>query len=50
MTKNEFIKKAKDLGYTDEEIKDYVEMVEHDTQDGLFIPWESVLLIEKPVY
>lgn len=45
MNKKEFIKIAKEYGYTEDEIKDLVELHEKDPH----IPYEEITLIEKIV-
>lgn len=48
MEKDEFIKKAKELGYTDEMIADDIRLHEEAKKEGIQIPWE-LRLIELPV-
>jgi hypothetical protein len=48
MNKDEFIKKAKELGYSDEAIADIVSIHDEAEKDGIKIPWEMDL-IELPV-
>lgn len=51
MTKEEFIKKAQDLGYSDEAIQDIVADLDEMVKDGIKIPpYEQIPLIEQPVY
>lgn len=49
MTKDEFINKAKELGYSDETISEVVKIHDEAEKDGINIPWESDL-IELPVF
>lgn len=48
MEKDEFIKKAKELGYTDEMIQEHVKLNEEAEQQGIKVPWE-LGLVELPV-
>lgn len=48
MEKDEFIRKAKELGYTDEMIQEHVKLNEEAEKQGIKVPWE-LGLIELPV-
>jgi hypothetical protein len=48
LEKDEFIRRAKELGYTDEMIADDIKLQEEAEKDGLKVPWE-LRLIELPV-
>ena len=50
MTKAEFIKKAKEYGYMDEDIEEMVDMVEEARNDGIPMDYETIVLTEQPVY
>lgn len=50
MTKSEFIKKAEALGYAEEDIEEMVAMVEEARNDGVPMEYDSIILIEQPVY
>lgn len=43
MTRDEFVEKAKELGYTNTEILDYVKFIEEEK-----IAYGDFILIEKP--
>lgn len=45
--KDEFIKKAKELGYTDEMINEHIKLNEEAEKEGIYIPWE-LGLVELP--
>lgn len=48
MSKGEFIKKARELGYTEDMINEIIYNHENAEKDGVKIPWE-LELIELPV-
>lgn len=48
MEKAEYIKKAKELGYTDEMIAEDIKLHEEAEKDGIKLPWE-LDLVELPV-
>ena len=48
MNKNEFIKKAKEYGYTDEDIEECIQLQLDAKQDGVIIDLAD-LLVERPV-
>lgn len=48
MEKDEFIRRAKELGYTDEMIADDVKLHEEAEKEGIKVPWE-LRLIELPI-
>lgn len=48
MEKEEFIRKAKELGYTDEMIAEDIKLHEEAEKKGLKVPWE-LSLVELPV-
>ena len=50
MTKTEFIKTAEALGYAEEDIEEMVDMVEEARNDGVPMDYETIILIEQPVY
>lgn len=51
MTKSEFIAKAKEFNYTDEQIQDMLDFREQEKRDiGFEMPFEEIILIEQPVY
>lgn len=53
MTKDEFIKKAKEFGYIDEDIEEMIDMVEEANKDGVHMTFDYVaenVLAEQPVY
>lgn len=45
MTKEEFIKKAKELGYTDAEIAEDIDFL-----NKYSLPYDFLILAEKPVF
>ena len=49
MSEQEFVKKAKSLGYSTEFIKDTIKTHEEAKQKGIIIPWDSILLDELPI-
>lgn len=48
MGKEEFVKKAKKLGYTDEMINEQIKLNEEAEKQGIKVPWE-ISLVELPV-
>lgn len=48
MEKDEFIRKAKELGYSDEMIAEDIKLHEEAEKQGIKVPWE-LRLIELPV-
>lgn len=48
MTKEEFITKAKELGYSDEDISKILKTHDNAEKEGIKIPWE-IDLIELPI-
>lgn len=48
MEKDEFIRTAKELGYTDEMIQEHVKLNEEAEKQGIKVPWE-LGLVELPV-
>lgn len=48
MEKEEFIRRAKELGYTDDMINEDIKLHEEAERQGIKIPWEF-RLIELPV-
>jgi hypothetical protein len=48
MEKEEFIRKAKELGYSDEMIAEDIKLHEEAERKGIKVPWEQSL-IELPV-
>ncbi|WP_199883736.1 hypothetical protein [Anaerosinus massiliensis] len=48
MEKEEFISKAKELGYTDEMINEHIRLNEEAERQGIKVPWEFGL-VELPV-
>lgn len=52
MTKDEFIAKAKEFGYMDEDIEELVALVEEANSDGVPITFDYAAegFIEQPVY
>lgn len=48
LEKDEFIKKAKELGYTDEMIEEDIKLHEEAEKNGIKVPWE-LRLVELPV-
>lgn len=50
MDKNEFIKKAKEHGYSDEEINEFIQMVAEMKKDDVHMPYDDIVLIEQPQY
>jgi len=48
LEKDEFIRKAKELGYTDEMIQEHVKLNEEAEKQGIKVPWE-LGLVELPV-
>ena len=48
MEKDEFIRKAKELGYTDEMINEQIKLNEDAEKQGIKVPWE-IGLVELPV-
>lgn len=49
MTKDEYVKKARDLGYSEEEMAENIKLVEEAKADGVRIPYE-LGLDEKLIY
>ena len=53
MTKDEFIAKAKEFGYMDEDIDEMIDLVEDTNKDGVHMTFDYVadnVLTEQPVY
>lgn len=50
MTKDEFIERAKEYGYMDEDIEEMLDMVDEARNDGVPMEYDSIVLIEQPVY
>ena len=50
MTKSDFIEKAKEFGYSDEDINEFIELTESARKDGVPLKYEDVVLVEQPVY
>lgn len=53
MTKDEFIVKAKEFGYMDEDIDEMIDLVEDANKDGVHMTFDYVadnVLTEQPVY
>jgi hypothetical protein len=51
MTKAEFIKKAKENNYTDEQIQEFEDLREEMKREtGYLMPYDKILLVEQPVY
>ncbi|MFA9375584.1 MAG: hypothetical protein ACERKZ_02405 [Lachnotalea sp.] len=50
MDKNEFSKKAKQYGYSDEQIQEFIDLTEEARKDGAPVKYEDIVLIEQPVY
>lgn len=50
MTKKEFIDKAKEFGYKDDQIQDLLEIFKEAKSDGVLIKYEEIQLIQQPVY
>ena len=49
MGKDEFIKKARDLGYSEDYINDTVAEVEKAKSNGnIFLDYDEIILVEKP--
>lgn len=48
MTKEEYIKKMKELGWSDDHINEQIQIHEEAAKDGIDIPFE-VDLIESPI-
>lgn len=48
MTKDEFIDKAKELGYSNEDISKIIKIHDDAEKEGIRIPWE-IDLIELPI-
>jgi hypothetical protein len=48
LEKDEFIKKAKELGYSDEVIAEHIKLNEKAERQGLKVPWEFGL-VELPI-
>ena len=47
MNRNEFIKKAKEYGYTEEDIEECIQLQQDAKQDGIVIDLAD-LLVERP--
>lgn len=47
MEKEEFIKKMNEYNYTDEEIKDFVQLVEEYNAKGIKMKYEDIVLEKK---
>lgn len=50
MTQAEFIKKAKEYGYMDEDVDEMIDLVEEARNGGVPMDYEIILLTEQPVY
>lgn len=51
MTVDEFIKKAKDHNYTDEQIQDMLDLRDEERREtGFDMPLDKIILIDQPVY
>lgn len=51
MTQAEFIKNAKENNYTDEQIKDMLDLrQEQKKRYGFEMPFDKIILIEQPQY
>lgn len=51
MTKEDFIKKAKSLNYTADQIQDMLDTREKERREiGYEMPLEDIILVEQPVY
>ena len=51
MSKDAFIKKAKSLNYTDDQIQDMLDLKEEQRAEmGFDMPYDMIILIEQPVY
>ena len=48
MNKDEFVTKAKELGYSDEDISEIIKTHDEAELEGIKIPWE-IDLIELPI-
>jgi hypothetical protein len=49
MEKDEFRKRAKELGYSEKDIQDYIDLAENAAKDGIKMDYKSCL-IELPIY
>ena len=51
MTKEEFIKAAKEHNYTDEQIQGMLDLKEEQRAEiGYDMPYDKIILIDQPVY
>lgn len=51
MTKEEFIKKAKDHNYSDEAIQEMIDLREEEKKKyGFEMPYDKIILIDQAVY
>lgn len=51
MTKDEFIKKAKALDYSDEQIQEILDLRDEEIRKyGFSMPFDEIILIEQAVY
>lgn len=51
MTKEDFIKAAKQHNYTDEQIQDMLDLKEEQRKEiGFDMPYDKIILIDQPVY
>ena len=50
MTKDEFKKKAMEYGYSEEDIEEFVDMIEEARNDGVPMQYEDIVLTEQAVY
>lgn len=51
MDKAEFVKKAKENHYTDEQINEFEELRKEMKRDtGYLMPYDKIVLVEQPVY
>lgn len=51
MTKAEFIEKAKQNNYTDEQIQEFIDLKKETKEKlGYDMPYDKIILIEQPEY
>ncbi len=51
MTKEEFIQEAKQNNYTDEQIREFIDLKQETKEKlGYDMPYDKIILIEQPEY
>lgn len=50
MTEQEFIKKAKSYGYSEEQVQEFIDLIKSARADGVNMKYDDIVLIEQPHY